>query len=83
MNMIALSDLYDEPLEPASMAFTTKPGRACRSCIFQRQRVSVCNKAVEVARLAGIVSCDDEDVVYVERPVDARQLAIAEVECIG
>lgn len=79
MNMIALSDLYDEPLEPASMAFTTKTGRACRSCIFQRQRVSVCNKAVEVALRAGLQSCDDQDVVYVERAVDARQLAIVEV----
>lgn len=78
MNMIAISDLYDEPLEPAGMAFTTKPGRACRSCIFQRQRVSVCNKAVEVALRAGLQSCDDQDVVYVERLVDARQLAIVE-----
>lgn len=78
MNMIALSDLYDEPLDPASMAFTTKPGRACRSCIFQRQRVSVCNKAVEVALRANMLSCDNEDIVYVERAVDSRQLAIVE-----
>ena len=56
MNMIALSDLYDEPLNPASLNFITKPGRACGSCIFQRQRVSVCNKAVELAALAGMIS---------------------------
>lgn len=76
MNMIALSDLYDEPLDPAAMSFTTKPGRACRSCEFQRQRVSVCNKAVEVALRANLPSCDDNDVVYVLKEIDTRQLTI-------
>jgi len=78
MNMIALADLYDEPLNPASLNFITKPGRACGSCIFQRQRVSVCNKAVELAALAGMSSCDETDVVYVMREVDPRQLKIEE-----
>lgn len=78
MNMIALSDLYDEPLNPASLNFITKPGRACGSCIFQRQRVSVCNKAVELAGLAGLDNCDKEDVIYVLREVDPRQMVIEE-----
>ena len=78
MNMIALSDLYDEPLDPAAMSFTTKPGRACRSCEFQRQRVSVCNKAVDIALKADLPSCDKENVIYVPRERDERQLTIGE-----
>lgn len=76
MNMIALADLYDAPLEPESMDFTTKPGRACRNCLFQRQRVSVCNAAVEIAQRAGMPSCDNEDVIYVLREIDPRQMTI-------
>ena len=76
MNMIALSDLYDEPLDPSSINFTAAPGRSCRNCLYQRQRVSVCNKAVEVALRAGLASCDDNDVVYVLKVVDERQLTI-------
>lgn len=78
MNMIALSDLYDEPLDPTAIDFTAIPGRSCRKCIYQRQRVSVCNKAVELAPLASMPSCDDEDVVYIERLRDKRQLTIGE-----
>lgn len=78
MEMIAIADLYDPPLNPASFNFTTKPGRACRNCLFQRQRVSVCNKAVELAVFAGMSSCDETDVVYVMREVDPRQLKIEE-----
>lgn len=37
MNMIDLSELYEAPIDPAALDFTTKPGRACRSCIFERQ----------------------------------------------
>lgn len=29
MNMIALSDLYDEPLDPTVIDFTAIPGRSC------------------------------------------------------
>lgn len=78
MNMVALADLYDSPLDPASLNFTTKPGRAYRNCLFQRQRVSVCNKAVELAGLAGLENCDKEDVIYVLREVDPRQMVIEE-----
>ena len=78
MNMVALADLYDRPLDPASMNFTTKPGRACKHCLFQRQRVSVCNKAVELALLAGLANCDQEDVIYIRREVDPRQMVIEE-----
>jgi homoaconitase/3-isopropylmalate dehydratase large subunit len=78
MNMVALADLYDAPINPASLNFTTKPGRACRNCLFQRQRVSVCNKAVELALLAGLANCDQEDVIYILREVDPRQMVIEE-----
>lgn len=78
MEMIAIADLYDPPLNPASFNFTTNPGRACRNCLFQRQRVSVCNKAVELAGLAGLENCDKEDVIYVLREVDPRQMIIEE-----
>lgn len=78
MNMVALADLYDSPLDPASLNFTTKPGRACKQCLFQRQRVSVCNKAVELALLAGMANCDQEDVIYILREVDPRQMVIEE-----
>lgn len=63
MNMIALSELYDEPLDPTAIDFTAIPGRSCRKCIYQRQRVSVCNKAVEIAWAAGLMNCDDDDVI--------------------
>lgn len=76
MNMVALADLYDEPLDPAGIDFTTKPGRACRSCLFQRQRISVCNRAVELALRADLESCDLADVIYVATPRDPRQLRI-------
>lgn len=74
--MIAISDLYDEKLDPALMDITTKPGQACRNCIFQRQRVSVCNEAVALAVRAGMGNCDNEDVIYVKRETDPRQLKI-------
>lgn len=74
MNMVDLSALYDEPLSPEQMNFTTKPGRACRSCIFERQRISVCDRAVALATKAGMPSCDIEDVVYVLRETDPRQI---------
>lgn len=76
MNMVDLSALYDEPLSPEQMDFTTKPGRACRSCIFERQRISVCDRAVALAVKAGMPSCDNEDVVYTLRETDSRQLSI-------
>lgn len=74
--MLILADLYDEPLYPAEIDFTTKPGRQCRTCLFQRQRISVCNDAVALAVKAGMPSCDDVDIVYVVKVRDHRQLAI-------
>lgn len=71
-----LSALYDEPLDPAAMDFTTKPGRACICCLFRKQRISVCNRAVELALRAGQDSCDVENVVYVHKQRDPRQLSI-------
>jgi hypothetical protein len=72
--MVDLSTLYDEPLNPAEIDFTTKPGRQCRTCIYQRQRISVCNEAVALAKRSGMPSCDDENIVYVVKKRDPRQV---------
>lgn len=74
--MIVLADLYDDPLDPASIDFTTKPGRKCRTCIFARQKAAVCDEAVRLALRAGMESCDESDVVYVVKVRDPRQIAI-------
>ena len=79
MNMVDLSAMYDETLNPEALDFTTKPGRVCVSCLFARQRVSACNAAVELALRAGMESCDAAPVVYVLTPRDPRQLHIDEV----
>lgn len=78
MNLVDLSSLYDEPLDPAAIDFTAVLGRSCRNCLYQRQRVSVCNKAVEIALKADLPSCDTENVIYVPRERDERQLTIGE-----
>lgn len=75
--MVDLSSLYDAPLDPATIDFTTKPGRACRSCFFQRQRISVCNESVRLAVKASMPSCDDVDVV---RQRDPRQVDLTKEE---
>lgn len=72
--MIIVADLYDEPIDPAGIDFTTKPGRKCRTCLFARQKSAVCDEAVRLALRAGMASCDEQDVVYVERVRDPRQL---------
>lgn len=78
MNMVDLSALYDEPIDPAIVEFTTKPGRKCRTCHFSRQRQSVCDQVEMIAKRAGMALCDLEDVVYIERLRDERQLTIGE-----
>lgn len=78
--MVDLSELYEAPIDPATLDFTTKPGRACRSCIFERQRISVCDKAVAMATKAGMGSCDNEDVVYVLRVRAPRQIDLVNGE---
>ena len=78
MNMVDLSSLYDEPLDPAAIDFTAVPGRSCRNFLYQRQRVSICNKAVEIALKADLPSCDKENVIYVPVERDERQLTIGE-----
>jgi hypothetical protein len=76
MQMIAPADLYDDPLDPGTVDFTTKPGRKCRQCLFNRQKSAVCDEAVRLALRAGLESCDSADVVYVLRARDPRQIAI-------
>lgn len=68
------ADLYDDPIDPGAVDFTTKPGRKCRTCVFNRQKSPVCDEAVRLALRAGMASCDEQDVVYVERVRDPRQL---------
>lgn len=78
MNMVDLSSLYDEPIDPSIVEFTTKPGKKCRTCHFSRQRQSVCDQVEMIAKRAGMPLCDLEDVVYIERLRDERQLTIGE-----
>ena len=78
MNMVDLSSLYDEPLDPSIVEFTTKPGKKCRTCFFARQRQSVCDQVEMIAKRAGMALCDLEDVVYVPVERDERQLTIGE-----
>lgn len=78
MNMVDLSSLYDEPIDPAIVEFTTKPGKKCNRCHFSRQRKSVCDQVEMIAKRAGMKLCDLEDVVYVPVERDERQLTIGE-----
>lgn len=78
MNMVDLSELYDEPIDPAIVEFKTKPGRKCRTCHFARQRKSVCDQVEMIAKRAGMPLCDLEDVVYIAKERDERQLTIGE-----
>lgn len=78
MNMVDLSSLYDEPLDPSIVEFTTKPGKKCRTYYFARQRQSVCDQVEMIAKRAGMALCDLEDVVYVPVGRDERQLTIGE-----
>jgi len=73
-----LSALYDAPMDPASMDFTAKEKRAanCAGCMFERQKISVCNQVEAIAMREGMPKCDDFPVIYVLRQVDERQLRI-------
>lgn len=77
MKMLDVSELYDSPLDPEAMQFTARQGANCSGCLFQRQRVSVCRRATQAALRAGLPDCDDGH-VYVERELDARQLALVD-----
>lgn len=71
-----LSRLYDEPIDPATIDFTTKPGKDCKGCLFQRQKITVCNKVEQIAEKESLPKCDDVNIIYVAREVDPRQLHI-------
>jgi hypothetical protein len=85
--MIVLADLYDAPVDPASMqykAVAARKLRSCSGCLFDGQRVKVCREACEIAKRAGLPDCDDIDpatgktYVYQLRDTDPRQLSIME-----
>lgn len=78
MNMIAIADLYDSPIDPHGVDFKSIQGRSCKRCHFARQRQSVCDQVEMIAKRAGMALCDLEDVVYIERLRDERQLTIGE-----
>lgn len=78
--MVDLSELYEAPIDPAALDFTHKPGKSCAGCIFTKQRISVCNQAVEIALRAGLASCDEQNVVYVLRVRDPRQIDLVNGE---
>lgn len=76
--MIDLSELYEAPIDPADIDFTHKTGKSCSGCLFSKQRISVCNQAVEIALRASMPSCDEENIVYIYRERDPRQISIME-----
>lgn len=78
--MVDLSALYEAPIDPAGIDFTHKPGKSCSGCIMAKQRISVCNQAVEIALRASMPSCDEENVVYVLRVRDPRQIDLVNGE---
>ena len=80
MNMIDLSELYEAPIDPATLDFTHKPGKSCSGCVLAKQRISVCNQVVELALRASMPSCDVENVVYVLRVRDPRQIDLVNGE---
>lgn len=82
---VAIADLYDAPIDPATLQFkavAARKHRSCSGCIFDGQRVKVCREACEIAKLAGLPDCDDIDpdtgktYVYQLRDTDPRQLSI-------
>lgn len=82
-DMIVLADLYDAPVDPASMQFkavAARKHRSCSGCLFDGQRVKVCREACEIAKRAGLPDCDDIDpatgktYVYQLRDTDPRQI---------
>lgn len=86
-DMIVLADLYDAPIDPATLQFkaiAARKHRSCSGCLFDGQRVKVCREACEIAKKAGILDCDDVDpvtgksMIYMLRETDPRQISIME-----
>lgn len=65
-----------EALQPQKMQFTTRPASSCRGCLFEGQWWRACREAGIVAVLAGMPDCEEGAVIYVDREIDPRQLAI-------
>lgn len=61
-------------MNPATMQFTTAPGKSCSGCLFEHERSTVCHEAALVAVRAGLPDCEYSGLVYVAVVVDARQL---------
>lgn len=89
VGMVALSDLYDAPVDPALMQFkavSARKHRSCSGCLFDGQRVKVCREACEIARRANLPDCDDIDpmtnksLIYVLRETDPRQIDLVNGE---
>jgi len=96
IDMIDLSELYDEPIDPSSIQYRAvparvkapkdQPDRACAGCLFKGQRNKVCVQAGQLARVAGMPDCEDVDqatgktFIYLARETDPRQLSIIEGE---
>jgi hypothetical protein len=70
---------HGEPLHPESMQFTTRPAKSCRGCLFQGQHSAICARACQAAERAELEHCE-RGVIYVEKPVDTRQLPLEEKE---
>ena len=69
-----------DPMTVDTIQFTARTGKTCAGCLFDGQPLSVCNRAVEIAQRADMGHCEDDGVVYVAKPVDARQLNLLDKE---
>jgi len=80
MNNVAIQDWLGQggdPLAPEAIQFTTRPAKSCRGCLFQKQPSSICDRACEIAQRAELEHCEC-GFIYVEKPVDPRQVSIIE-----
>lgn len=63
----------------AEAATSDDPDEACEGCIFANQRMTVCHRAAELAKLRGLPDCEDKNAngqthIYVRTKIDPRQM---------
>lgn len=63
------------PLDPTSMQYRAEPARSCARCLFDRQWSTVCDRAIESAKRAGLPDCA-RGFIYVAAEVDTRQFEL-------
>lgn len=54
----------------------TAPGKSCKGCIWEHEHSSACHEVARVAKLSGLPDCEYSGIIYVLKPIDARQLQL-------